>query len=146
MWHQNDPERRQSRSKSRNKVSNNLVSVAGLTNNEGSEKKRNLPTNLSAQQYPTLPTGPGKVKPAKSNVVRHKQPGGPVPGRLFSGQPSRKQQDPVDYNALHEELITEILKEEEEVLSQHKDHIDAMYCSTKIVRPNHQASKNDRRS
>jgi hypothetical protein len=146
MWHQNEPEQRQSRSKSRTKVTNNLVSVAGLNAIEGSEKKRNLPTNISAQQYPSLPSGPGKSKPTKSTVIRHKQPGSAVPGRLFSGQPARKQQENRDYNSLHEELITEILKEEEEVLSQHKSHIDSMYCSTKIVNPSHPASENDRRS
>jgi hypothetical protein len=143
-WHDQERDNRQSRSKSRSKVTNNLVSVAGLNTNDGSEKKRNLPANLSAQQYPSLPTGPGRNKPVKSTVVRHKQPGtaGPGPGRLFSGQPSRKQEQ-VDYNSLHEELITEILKEEEEVLSQHKDHIDAMYCSTKIVDLAQSASKDD---
>jgi hypothetical protein len=125
---------RQSRSKSRTKVTNNLISVAGIQGAEGSDKKRNIPTNVSANQYPPQTGTSGRPKPVKSTAVRHKQPSSNVPGRLFSGQPARKQnQGPTDYNALHEELITEILKEEEEVLGQHKDHIDAMYKSTKIV-------------
>lgn len=141
--HHHEADGRQSRSKSRNKVANNLVSIAGLQAADGSDKKRNLQANLSVNQYPSSQGGIGKSKPTKSSVVRHKQPTSAVPGRLFSGQPSRKQHETVDYNALHEELITEILKEEEEVLSQHKDHIDAMYRSTKIVSFDHQGSKVD---
>ena len=34
---------------------------------------------------------------------------------------------------MHDELISEILKEEEEVLNQHREHIDSMYKSSKSV-------------
>jgi hypothetical protein len=44
---------------------------------------------------------------------------------------------------MHDELISQILKEEEEVLKQHRQHIDSMYRSSKIVRPAHAGSQDD---
>lgn len=127
-WLQPERDSRQSRSKSRSKVTNNLAYGGVVT----SDRKRGLANNLSTNQHPTVVPGGGRPKPVKSSVVNRKQPA--AGGRLFSGQVNmHKGSDRPDYNALHEELITEILKEEEEVLSQHKDHIDAMYKSTKIV-------------
>jgi hypothetical protein len=40
----------------------------------------------------------------------------------------------VDYNELHEKLISRILMEEEDVLREHKGHIDLMFNSSKMVR------------
>lgn len=136
-WMQPERESRQSRSKSRSKVTNNLAYGGGAPNT--SERKKGMVNNLSTNQHPTTAaTGAGRPKPVKSTVVSRKQPGVAAGGRLFSGQANSRKpaSDRTDYNAMHEELITEILKEEEEVLSQHKDHIDAMYKSTKIVRQN----------
>jgi hypothetical protein len=108
----------QSRSKSRNKqLVNNMVSAGP------SDKKKRPVTSLNAPK-PKYPLNPGSSHPNKLGSAARNQ----------SAKFGIKKVDPnLDYNNLHETLISEILKEEEEVLSLHKEHIDSMYKSSKQV-------------
>ena len=114
-----------SRSKSRNKINPGMMTSYPQNN---SDRKRNLPSNQSMQGAILAPQQSVKPNP-KSSVVKRKAPG--TSTRLFGGQPGGARGEE-DYVAMHEELITEILREEEEVLGQHKEHIDAMYRSSKV--------------
>lgn len=79
--------------------------------------------------------GPGS-RPIKSaaitkrktpDVVR-KAPG--APGTILADP---KRNDPAYYSKMHDAIIAEILKEEEEVLAQHKEHIDNMFKTSRQV-------------
>lgn len=79
--------------------------------------------------------GPGG-RPIKSAVVTKRKT--PDAVRKAPGAPSilpndPKRNDPAYYSKMHDAIIAEILKEEEEVLAQHKEHIDNMFKTSRQV-------------
>jgi uncharacterized coiled-coil protein SlyX len=126
-----EPEGRPSRSKSRNKINPSSTAYSGA---DFSDRKRGMPAMQSVQG--PVATAPAYSQPSqpkqvnKTSVIKRKAPS--TSTRLFNNQGGRRSDNDVDYMGMHNKLINEILREEEEVLNQHKEHIDSMYRSSKV--------------